>query len=371
MTPETVVSGDPLGVDDRSVAFHPSGPAIDRVSTLARPFNERSIGQCPYTVHPPLRGNGRTERSTVTEKDAQEGGVPKRLADLEVTIAAGLSSFVAVGEALIEVRDSKLYRVGYATFEAYCKGRWGMTDRRGRQLMEATEAVKALPTGTMVPVSERAARELAPVVREHGPEAAAAVMAEASAATNGHVTAGAIRAVVVGPGATRPKWNPGAAVMSSDSPEWYTPRHILDAVVAAMGGIDLDPCAEPGKSVPATTHYTEADDGLSQEWHGRVYMNPPYGRPIASWVGKLTEEYRAGRTTEAIALVPGRVETDWFYALDAVWLCNIEGRLAFSDHGASAPFPSVAVYLGREGNLFGESFVSLGDVYERRWRFTR
>lgn len=167
------------------------------------------------------------------------------------------------------------------------------------------------------------------------------------------------------------QWQPASGLMSSDTPEWYTPKRVIAAVVAAMGGIDLDPCAEAAKSVPAKAHLTEAEDGLTRDWAGRVYMNPPYGRPIAAWVDKLVAEYDAGRVTEAVALVPGRIETDWFYALDAIWFCNIEGRLAFSDHDTAAPFPSVAVYLGREGDAFGEAFVKLGDVYERRWRFTR
>lgn len=167
------------------------------------------------------------------------------------------------------------------------------------------------------------------------------------------------------------KWAPSPALMSSDTSEWYTPKRVLDAVVAALGEIDLDPCADHGRSVPATTHYTETDDGLAQEWAGRVYMNPPYGRTIGAWTERLVAEFHAGRVTEAIALLPARIETDWFYALEAVWFCNIEGRLAFSDHETSAPFPSVAVYLGQEGDQFGEAFVALGDVYERRWRYAR
>lgn len=129
----------------------------------------------------------------------------KRLAELEVVIEGGIQSFVAVGEALLEVRDSRLYRTGYETFEAYCKGRWQFTDRRARQLMEATEAVKALPTGTVVPVNEAQARELAPVVTDLGPEAAAEVMAEAS--RDGPATAKTIRE------AARPRLEPADPIL--------------------------------------------------------------------------------------------------------------------------------------------------------------
>jgi phage N-6-adenine-methyltransferase len=166
-------------------------------------------------------------------------------------------------------------------------------------------------------------------------------------------------------------WAPSPALMSSDSAEWYTPKRVLDAVVATLGAIDLDPCADPERSVPATTHYTIDDDGLAQDWTGRVYMNPPYGRAIVEWIAKLAVSFRAGLVTEAVALVPGRTETDWFAALDADWQCQVHGRLAFSDHETSAPFPSVAVYLGPNGDAFTAAFSPLGDVFERRGRYPR
>lgn len=117
----------------------------------------------------------------------------RRLAVLEQTIEAGMASFVLVGEALLEVRDSRLYRINYPTFEAYCKGRWGFSHQRASQLMSAAEVVAALPEGATNVANEGQARALAPVLREQGAEAAAAVLSEAIEATNGHVTAAAIR----------------------------------------------------------------------------------------------------------------------------------------------------------------------------------
>lgn len=166
-------------------------------------------------------------------------------------------------------------------------------------------------------------------------------------------------------GKSRPvPWSrPG--MMSSDTPEWYTPRHVVAAVAKALGTIDLDPCAEPERAVPAARHLTAADDGLTQEWVGRIYMNPPYGRSIGDWTGKLRAEHAAGRVSEAIALLPARTETDWWASLDAEYICFIHGRLAFSDGETSAPFPSAAVYLGPNGQGFADTFAELGPVYRR------
>lgn len=157
----------------------------------------------------------------------------------------------------------------------------------------------------------------------------------------------------------------GDGLMSSSSPEWYTPRHVVDAVVQTLGAIDLDPCSDPGKSIPATSHFTEADDGLSRTWKGRVYMNPPYGKTIGEWTSKLRREHDEGSVTAAIALVPARTETDWWATIDAEWVCLIHGRLSFSESANSAPFPSAVLYLGPEPECFAAAFLPLGPVYRR------
>ena len=48
------------------------------------------------------------------------------LAQCEAVIAQGLRTFVDVGAALLKVRDARLYRAEWTTFEAYCRDRWGM-----------------------------------------------------------------------------------------------------------------------------------------------------------------------------------------------------------------------------------------------------
>lgn len=154
---------------------------------------------------------------------------------------------------------------------------------------------------------------------------------------------------------------------SSETPEHYTPKSILDAVVACMGDVDLDPCSNPGKpNVPARHHYRQADDGLARRWHGRVFMNPPYGREISFWVCKLRDDYVEERTvTQAIALVPSRTDTEWFRVLRDYPVCFISGRLTFVGNSDPAPFPSAVFYLGDGLDSFTSAFASLGDVWTR------
>lgn len=152
---------------------------------------------------------------------------------------------------------------------------------------------------------------------------------------------------------------------SSDTSEHYSPAWVLEKVSAVMGGIDLDPCSNSHEnpSVPAQTHFTRADDGLSREWHGCVFMNPPYGAEIDKWTKKLTDEITAGRVSQAIALVPARTDTAWWNDLvNTGWpvVHFFKGRLRFSEARNGAPFPSALLYWGERRTLFVEEMISSG-----------
>ena len=83
---------------------------------------------------------------------------------------------------------------------------------------------------------------------------------------------------------TRQQNNPK---VSSD--EWYTPKWVIDE----LGPFDLDPCAPPVEVRPfeiAPTCYTKEDDGLSHDWNGIVWMNPPYSKvPLHQFCEKMAK----------------------------------------------------------------------------------
>lgn len=111
----------------------------------------------------------------------------------------------------------------------------------------------------------------------------------------------------------------------NESVEYYTPREIFKALKMDF---DLDPCS-PGQEIvpwiPAQIHYTYLDDGLSTDWKGNVFMNPPYGMDTPKWMKHLSE-YGNG-----IALVFARPDTKWFhdYVPKADAICFIKGRIGF------------------------------------------
>jgi len=136
----------------------------------------------------------------------------------------------------------------------------------------------------------------------------------------------------------------------ADRDEWLTPPEIIKA----LGAFDLDPCAPIKRPWPtAAHHYTIEDNGLIKPWHGRVWMNPPYGFETGKWLGRLCEH------GDGIALVFARTETcDWF---NHVWrkaaaILFIKGRLHFHHVSgiradANSGAPSALIAYGQNNAL--------------------
>ena len=102
---------------------------------------------------------------------------------------------------------------------------------------------------------------------------------------------------------------------NSGENEWYTPPEYIEAARKAMGGIDLDPASSEvaQDTVGATEYFTIDDDGLSREWHGNVWLNPPYSRGLcAEFVQKLLAEIEEQRVKQAILLSNNSTETIWW-----------------------------------------------------------
>lgn len=102
----------------------------------------------------------------------------QHLTQLEGTIRDGWHGFVTVGEALLTIRDQRLYRAAHRTFGDYCEQVWGWSRQRAQQLMDAAQTSQALSTIGLQPENERQARELkeaAKIVQHLEPEQIVAV----------------------------------------------------------------------------------------------------------------------------------------------------------------------------------------------------
>lgn len=107
------------------------------------------------------------------------------------------------------------------------------------------------------------------------------------------------------------------------SQQHVTPRSILDC----LGPFDTDPCAsDPRPWDCARINYTKADDGLSRDWVGRVWLNPPFDRRVVGdFIGRMVAHGRG------ILLVHARTDTAWFQPIwdHATALLFLRGRVVF------------------------------------------
>jgi len=134
----------------------------------------------------------------------------------------------------------------------------------------------------------------------------------------------------------------------NESKEWYTPPEIFNALDTKF---DMDP-ASPGEKlvpwVPARKHLTVLDDGLASKWHGRVWLNPPYGADTPKWLHRLCQH------GNGIALVFSRTDTAWFheYATKADAVCFLRSRIRFvkatGQLGGSPGSGSILLAYGKE-----------------------
>lgn len=160
-----------------------------------------------------------------------------------------------------------------------------------------------------------------------------------------------------------------SGLMASTGVEWYTPGVYVEAAREVMGGIDLDPasCEIANRTVAAPAYFTAEDDGLAREWHGRVWLNPPYGPHLSSaFSTKLLSEYDAGRVTAAVLLLNAMgFDNDWWQPLWRFPVCFTDHRIGFygpQREARSPAYGNVFIYLGPDPEAFAATFAAFGTV---------
>ncbi len=157
------------------------------------------------------------------------------------------------------------------------------------------------------------------------------------------------------------------SILGSTGFECYTPAKYVESAREVMGGIDIDPASseQANETIKATTYLTIDNDGLTYDWIGRVWLNPPYGRSLTStFVEYAINQYNTGNTTEAIILLNAYgFDAKWFQDLFNHILCFTNHRLKF--YGGGPTFGSVFAYLGNNKQSFAKEFSQYGAVMER------
>jgi phage N-6-adenine-methyltransferase len=114
---------------------------------------------------------------------------------------------------------------------------------------------------------------------------------------------------------------------SSDN--WATPWPVVWKLEAQYGKFDLDPCAEP-QTAKAPLYYTKEDDGLTQPWFGKVFVNPPYSDP-RPWCERAVRAVESREAELVVMLLPASTDTAWFHelVLPHAHLEFLRGRVRF------------------------------------------
>lgn len=130
----------------------------------------------------------------------------------------------------------------------------------------------------------------------------------------------------------------------SQSDEHYTPKSLFDAMALTF---DLD-VAAPEFGVPwlpAKNHYSLQNDGLENDWYGRVWLNPPYSKPTP-WVDKFIDH------GNGVALLVVS-KSKWFHKLweAAHGICPTPRELKFErpdGHRRQIAFQTFLFAIGEE-----------------------
>jgi len=138
------------------------------------------------------------------------------------------------------------------------------------------------------------------------------------------------------------------AATKQETDEWSSPRELVEPLADSVGEFDLDPCSGAESSPFASETYTEDDDGLSQDWYGKVWVNPPYS-DMKTWTEKAIAQI--DNTNTLFYLCKGDSSTQWWQdaAEHATVICAIDHRLEFGDGGSAAPFASHIMVFGNVG----------------------
>ena len=128
---------------------------------------------------------------------------------------------------------------------------------------------------------------------------------------------------------------------SSKTDQWSTPQDLFDKLDSIFN-FETDVCADEFNA-KCDRFYSEADDGLKQNWKGVCWCNPPYGKEIPKWIEKAYKSSLDNNAT-VVCLVPARVDTRWWHDYCTKGdMFFLKGRLKFGGATTSAPFPSAIV----------------------------
>jgi phage N-6-adenine-methyltransferase len=136
---------------------------------------------------------------------------------------------------------------------------------------------------------------------------------------------------------------------------WQTPQKVINW----LSPIHTDPCAGPNTTIGSQNNYTKEDNGLKQDWHGRVFVNPPFTSK-EDWLEKTITESQSSNVQTVFVVTPDSTDTkSWWHKYiaehaDYIWFS--EGRISYID-------PETGEQMGSP--TFGTAISIFGDPGEK------
>lgn len=163
--------------------------------------------------------------------------------------------------------------------------------------------------------------------------------------------------------------------------EWATPRTLTRPLADAVGGFDLDPASGAEDEPHADVQFTAEDDGLRQDWFGKVFCNPPFSDKD-DWLKKAVQEVDDGDAELVVMVLPVDTSTRWYhdYVTQATAVCFMgPGRVDFErrSNATNSGSPNFATMLAVFGDVQTPQLLGVlnerGIVYYHRglYRETR
>lgn len=141
----------------------------------------------------------------------------------------------------------------------------------------------------------------------------------------------------------RSGWLPRPISETAPTNEWATPRWLFDAIARRYGPFDLDACATL-ENRKCSEFFSIEVDGLTGDWYGRVWVNPPYARDqVARWLEKAYNE--SVRGCHVTCLLPVRTGAEWWrdWVSKASVVEYLSQRVRFIGAKHNAPWDTAVV----------------------------
>ena len=139
--------------------------------------------------------------------------------------------------------------------------------------------------------------------------------------------------------------------------EYFTPKWLFESMNITF---DID-VAAPNNGVewiPAKKYFTLEDDGLSQQWYGNVWMNPPYSQS-KKWVNKFIEH---GKGIALLPLAKSKWMTDLWNVCDGILPMHNGFKFIRDNELKGSIFLPVALFAFGKENYEALNKLNLGRV---------